>query len=204
MLEGRRLTCVRDGRSLFKDLDLCLKPGAILQVEGINGAGKTSLLRILCGLTQPQEGIVLWKDEDIRRCRPLYYQALLYIGHNPGIKPELTPVENLRFFHSLGGHAGTDAALEQALEQAGLYGYEDVPVRTLSAGQRRRVALARLWLTSASLWILDEPFTAIDQAGIRRLEARVMGHVQQGGAVMITSHQALRLDGCSLRRLSLG
>jgi heme exporter protein A len=204
MLEGCHLTSVRDGRTLFKELNLQLEAGRVLQVEGVNGAGKTTLLRILCGLTQPREGSVYWKGDDIRQCRTVYYEDLLYIGHHPGIKLELTALENLRFFHSLGGHDGAATALEQALEQVGLYGYEESPVRTLSAGQRRRVALARLWLSMAPLWVLDEPFTAIDRNGIRNLEIRLLHHIQAGGLVIMTSHQAVRLDGCPVQQLLLG
>lgn len=204
MLEGRNLTSVRDGRTLFDGLNLQLEAGRVLQVEGVNGAGKTTLLRILCGLTQPREGTVYWKGDDIRQCRTVYNEDLLYIGHHPGIKLELTALENLHFFHALGGHDGTATALEQALEQVGLYGYEESPVRTLSAGQRRRVGLARLWLSTAPLWVLDEPFTAIDRQGIRNLETRLRHHVQTDGLVIITSHQAVHLDGCPVQQLLLG
>ncbi|HYQ93090.1 MAG TPA: heme ABC exporter ATP-binding protein CcmA, partial [Candidatus Competibacteraceae bacterium] len=139
MLEGHHLTSVRDGRTLFTDLNLRLEIGQVLQVEGANGAGKTTLLRILCGLTQPREGTVHWQGHDIQHHRAVYHENLLYIGHNPGIKPELTALENLHFFQSLGGHDDQATALTEALDRVGLYGYEDTPVRSLSAGQRRRV-----------------------------------------------------------------
>ena len=203
MLAGRHLTSVRAGRTLCADLTLQLEAGRGLQGEGANGAGKTTLLRILCGLTQPREGLVYWKGNDIQRHRAVYHENLLYIGHNPGIKPELTALENLRFFQAMGGHDGT-AALTEALDRVGLYGYEDTPVRTLSAGQRRRVALARLWLSTAPLWVLDEPFTAIDRQGVRQLETRLLRHVQSGGLAIITSHQAICLDGCPVQQLELG
>ena len=203
MLEGRALACVRDGRTLFENLDCRVKRGEVLRLEGANGAGKTSLLRILCGLALPRRGVVRWNGEDIRHRRGEYHEQLLYIGHCPGIKEELTPLENLRFLRSLGGHAGDREVQEAALHIIGLCGYEDVPVRVLSAGQRRRVALARLWLSGASLWILDEPFTAIDREGIRHLEARLADHVKRGGMLVITSHQSSRLEGCHVRRLGL-
>lgn len=203
LLEGRGLTCVRDLRTLFRDLDLALTAGEVLQVEGANGAGKTSLLRILCGLAEPRRGAVYWRGEEIRRCRPLYHRQLLYIGHQPGVKDELTPLENLRFFRALGGHGGERAVQEEALNQVGLYGFEDTPVRTLSAGQRRRVALARLWLSTAPLWILDEPFTAIDQYGVRHLEDRLAQHAEAGGLAVIASHQPLRLPAGQVRQLRL-
>jgi heme exporter protein A len=202
-LEGRELSCVRDGRALFKSLNLHLDGGEILRVEGANGAGKTSLLRILCGLAQPRDGAVYWKGADISDCRFDYHRELLYIGHNPGIKEELTSLENLRFFHALGGHGGEAAALQEALAQVGLYGYEEATVRTLSAGQRRRVALARLWLSEAPLWVLDEPFTAIDRDGIRNLQARLVHHAHRGGMAVLTSHQPLSLEGCAVRSVDL-
>lgn len=203
MLEGRHLTSVREGRALFENLSLRLEPGQVLQVEGPNGAGKTTLLRILCGLTLPRAGMVCWQGEDIRFHRPLYHEALLYIGHNPGLKPELTPLENLRFFQALNSQSAAIAPA-LALARVNLYGYEDSPVRLLSAGQRRRVALARLWLSAAPLWVLDEPFTAIDRAGVRALELRIQEHVSAGGLVAITSHQPVRLDDCSVQSLLLG
>ena len=204
MLEGNGLTCVRDGRVLFNELNLRLEAGEILQVEGANGAGKTSLLRILCGLAQPREGTVYWQGKNINHYRSVYYRELLYIGHNPGVKQELTPLENLHFLRALKGRGGEHMAIDKALEQVGLYGYEDVTVRTLSAGQRRRVALARLWLSQGCLWVLDEPFTAIDRNGIRNLETQLMHHVQCGGMVIITSHQMPQWVGCRVRQLSLG
>ncbi len=202
-LEGRGLTCVRDGRTLFQDLDLTLSSGELLQIEGVNGAGKTSLLRLLCGLAQPRDGDIYWQGIPIRQCRSDYHEQLLYIGHQPGIKDELTALENLRFFHALSGHGGSDEALFKALDQVGLYGYEDASVRTLSAGQRRRVALARLWQNHASLWILDEPFTAIDRKGIANLETLLSHHVQSGGMVVLTSHQTLHLKDVSLNHVNL-
>ncbi len=203
LLEGQGLTCIRDGRTLFQELDLTLGSGELLQIEGVNGAGKTSLLRLLCGLAQPRDGNIYWQGVPIRQCRTDYHEQLLYIGHQPGIKDELTALENLRFFHALSGHGDNDEDLFQALDQVGLYGYEDAPVRTLSAGQRRRVALARLWLNRASLWILDEPFTAIDRKGIANLEAILSRHAQSGGMVVLTSHQTLHLKDVPLGHLNL-
>jgi len=202
-LGGQGLSCVRDGRLLFHQLDLQLQAGQILQIEGSNGAGKTSLLRILCGLSEPREGTVRWRGDDIRSCRQDFHRQLLYIGHNPGIKLELTPLENLRFFQALSGQEGSENDRLNALELIGLYGYEDVKVGALSAGQRRRAALARLWLSRATLWMLDEPFTAIDRQGIGHLEARLADHVQAGGLVVVTSHQALTVAGCPVQPLHL-
>lgn len=193
MLEGRRLTSVRDGRALFKELDLRLEPGQALHLQGANGAGKTTLLRILCGLTQPQDGTVTWQGNDIFENRFAYHKELIYIGHSAAIKQELTAVENLRFLNAISGRRVNPSVLEQSLQQVGLYGYEDVQVRALSAGQRRRVALARLWSSDAKLWVLDEPFTAVDRDGIDHLEMRLSQHLQEGGMAVVTSHQTLNL-----------
>lgn len=195
---------MRERRMLFSNLQLDVRPGGVLLVEGFNGAGKTSLLRILCGLSQPREGAVHWDGEDIRQCRWSFHQYLLYIGHNAGIKLELTPVENLRFLRSLGGHRAEDDLLEHTLDAVGLGGFEDLPVRMLSAGQRRRVALARLWLSAAPLWILDEPLTAIDRRGISKLADRIREHTESGGMVVLTTHQPLDLEPLPVQRLTLG
>lgn len=194
---------MRDARTLFNDLSFELRAGEIIQIEGDNGSGKTSLLRILCGLALPSEGTVRWNQSNIRRCRTEYNASLVYIGHQPGIKEELTALENLRFYHALSGQAVTPSELEHALNQVGLHGFEDVPVRILSAGQRRRVALARLWLNHSPLWILDEPFTALDRSGITNLETRISDHIQSGGMAILTSHQSLDLPNTSLRSIQL-
>lgn len=198
LLSGEQLSCVRERRRLFRDLDLAVDAGQALYIEGANGAGKTSLLRILSGLSEPRAGSVYWRGEDIRQCRSVYFTELLYLGHNPALKNDLTALENLQFYDRLGNQSGDP---EQALEQVGLSGHEDQPIRTLSAGQRRRVALARLWLSTARLWILDEPFTALDRAGIERLQQRIGEHLKAAGAVVVTSHQVIDLPGLS--RLAL-
>ncbi|VEB96086.1 Cytochrome c biogenesis ATP-binding export protein CcmA [Cedecea lapagei] len=196
MLEARQLTCQRDERTLFNALSFSVEPGEMVQVAGKNGAGKTTLLRILAGLSQPDEGEVFWHNQPLRRQRDNFHGDLLWIGHQPGIKAVLTSFENLTFFHA-------DAAEQQrwaALEQTGLLGFEDLPVNQLSAGQQRRAALARLWLSSAKLWLLDEPFTALDTAGIERLTLRLQQHADAGGTVILTSHQPL---SCSVRQIHL-
>ena len=198
LLVGEQLTCVREHRRLFRHLNFALDAGQALYLEGANGAGKTSLLRILSGLSEPRSGTVYWCGEDIRECRLNYYTQLLYLGHNPALKNDLTALENLQFYSQLSTHQG-DA--QQALTQLGLLGHEDQPIRTLSAGQRRRVALARLWLTTAKLWILDEPFTALDRTGIEYLEQRMAEHLAADGAIVVTSHQTIALPG--LTRLAL-
>lgn len=199
MLTAKNLICVRDERTLFSDLSFTVKAGDIVQVEGENGAGKTSLLRILAGLSRADQGEVLWQQRSIQQQREIYHASLLYLGHLPGIKAVLTPFENLRFWHA----ERTSDELWQALEQADLVGYEEVPVARLSAGQQRRVALARLWLSTAPLWVLDEPFTAIDKTGVETLMARLMQHADSGGAVILTTHQDLPDPVRQLRRIRL-
>lgn len=198
LLTGDGLTCVRAGRQLFADLHIAVERGQLLRIEGINGAGKTSLLRILCGLSEPRAGVVSWHGTDIRECRAEYHSALLYLGHQPALKADLTALENLEFYQTLSASNGDP---ELALEAVGLTGFDDQPVRRLSAGQQRRVALARLWLSAASLWILDEPFTAIDRHGVGDLEQRLQLHIDDGGAIILTSHQPVSFADITTLRL---
>lgn len=202
MLEAKNLSCVRDERTLFSALSFTVKPGDIIQVEGPNGAGKTSLLRILAGLARPESGEVCWHGQNTLRHRERYYQDLLFLGHQPGIKTMLTPFENLQFYQAVHG-APDRQAIWQALEQVGLVGYEDLPVAQLSAGQQRRVALARLWLSSSPLWILDEPLTAIDKQGVAELISLFEQHAQQGGMVLLTTHQDLAGATQAVGKISL-
>ena len=174
MLEARELLCERDERTLFSGLSFTLNAGEWVQITGSNGAGKTTLLRLLTGLSRPDAGEVLWQGQPLHQVRDSYHQNLLWIGHQPGIKTRLTALENLHFYH----RDGDTAQCLEALAQAGLAGFEDIPVNQLSAGQQRRVALARLWLTRATLWILDEPFTAIDVNGVDRLTQRMAQHTE--------------------------
>lgn len=196
MLEARQLTCQRDERTLFNALSFRVEPGEMVQVAGQNGAGKTTLLRILAGLAQADEGDVFWQAQPLRRQRDLFHDDLLWIGHQAGIKTVLTPFENLTFFHA----DVAEAQRWHALEQIGLLGFEDLPVNQLSAGQQRRAALARLWLSTAKLWLLDEPFTALDATGIEKLTQRLRQHADAGGMVVLTSHQPL---GCAVRQIHL-
>lgn len=199
MLEARELLCERDERTLFSGLSFTLNAGEWVQITGSNGAGKTTLLRLLTGLSRPDAGEVLWQGQPLHQVRDSYHQNLLWIGHQPGIKTRLTALENLHFYH----RDGDTAQCLEALAQAGLAGFEDIPVNQLSAGQQRRVALARLWLTRATLWILDEPFTAIDVNGVDRLTQRMAQHTEQGGIVILTTHQSLNVAESKIRRISL-
>ncbi|NRH23674.1 cytochrome c biogenesis heme-transporting ATPase CcmA [Pantoea stewartii] len=187
MLEIINLLCVRDERALFEALTFRVLAGDIVQIEGPNGAGKTSLLRILAGLSTPEHGEVRWQSQPVHRQRDTWHQAMLYLGHLPGISSALSALENLRFYHP----DCRDEHLFTALASVGLAGYEEVAAAQLSAGQQRRIALARLWLTQATLWILDEPLTALDHTGVETLMSRFVAHTQQGGSVIVTSHQAL-------------
>jgi heme ABC exporter, ATP-binding protein CcmA len=203
MLEALGLMCERDERTLFRDLSFCLEAGEVLLVEGQNGSGKTSLLRILCGLSEPDAGVVRWQGRDIQRLRAEYFVNLAYLGHAHGLKAELSPLENLEVARAL-ATSQRGATPEQALERVGLLGFEEAPCRTLSAGQRRRVALARMLLTPARLWILDEPFTGIDWRGIEELEALLAEHSARGGIMVLSSHHPLSLRDCRLASIHLG
>ncbi|RUO30122.1 heme ABC transporter ATP-binding protein CcmA [Aliidiomarina sedimenti] len=202
LLEARQVTSVRGERTLFEDLNLAVHPGHLYQIEGPNGAGKSSLLRIIAGLLQPLSGDILYKGELRQHVRREFLQDLLFIGHKAAVKPELTALENLEFFAATQGQPCAEPPFE-LLAQLGLVGLEDVPAANLSAGQQRRIALARLWVSGAALWILDEPFTSLDVAGIALLHRRFDAHLQAGGAIILTSHQPLDWAGRSLVRLQL-
>lgn len=205
LLETIDLCCERDDRILVDRLNLQVEEGTIHQLEGPNGSGKTTLLRVLCGLSSRYRGRVLWRGRPIARVRSDFLATLLYIGHGAGIKSALTPRENLAWHSALKGDRGAGArgVIDVALEKVGLYGFEDAPCFTLSAGQQRRVGLARLFLVPAPLWILDEPFTAIDRQGVAELEGWIADHARQGGSVILTTHHELTIDH-SLQRIRLG
>lgn len=203
VLEAIALTCERDWRLLFENLDLRLSAGEMLQVSGPNGSGKTSLLRLLCGLMQPTAGSVLLDGKPLASQRSEVTRHVLWIGHAAGIKDLLTPLENLAWLCALHTLAHADE-LWCALEAVGLRGFEDVPCHTLSAGQRRRVALARLYLPGPAVWMLDEPFTALDKQGVAQLEAHLADHCERGGAVVLTTHHTLSRVPSGYRDLDLG
>ncbi len=189
LISGVKLTCIREERLLFDELSLEINAGDIVQVEGPNGSGKTSLLRILSGLSQPYEGQVQYKKKIISHCREEFQQNLLYFGHLSGVKGEMTAEENLKFNLALHGN-NTDDTLAY-LAKVNLLGFEDSLASHLSAGQHRRIALARLYQSNAPIWILDEPFTAIDKQGVASLEQIFLQHVKRGGCVILTTHQDL-------------
>ncbi|WP_440996639.1 cytochrome c biogenesis heme-transporting ATPase CcmA [Arhodomonas sp. SL1] len=201
VLQASELLISRGERILIDGLDLAVEPGEVLLVAGPNGSGKTTLLRTLAGLSLPEEGVVRWKGTDIRGDGGEFRAALIWVGHQPGIKLELSPRENLRVFSALHGEA--TMGIDAALARMGLGEHRDVPCRHLSAGQRRRVLLARLLSERAAAWILDEPYTALDRRAIEALEARLAEHAAGGGVTVMTSHQPVLLEGVALRHLEL-
>ena len=202
-LETVALSCERDWRLLFERLDLQIVKGEMLQIAGPNGSGKTSLLRLLSGLMQPTAGEVLLKGETLESQRGELARNLLWIGHAAGIKGLLSAEENLTWLCALHQPASRDA-IWQALDAVGLRGFEDVPCHTLSAGQQRRVGLARLYLSPPPLWILDEPFTALDKGGVAQLERHLALHCEQGGMVVLTTHHSLVEMPAGFRVIDLG
>ncbi|NOT85582.1 MAG: cytochrome c biogenesis heme-transporting ATPase CcmA [Methylococcaceae bacterium] len=202
MFTVKNLSCERDDRVLFSQLHFTVQAGEILQIEGQNGSGKTSLLRILCGLSSSFEGNISWRGQDTQAHHAAYCQQLLYVGHHAGVKAALTAEENLRWMQTLQPLLNK-GSLTDALRQVGLMGYEDVPCYTLSAGQQRRVSLARLYLSSHPLWILDEPFTALDKKGVVEKEQLIVRHVRNGGGCILTTHHDFDLPDVTIRRLNL-
>lgn len=188
MLEGVELECERGGRALFRGLSFSLRGHELLRVAGANGSGKTSLLRILCGLLSPQAGEVRWNGAPIQRLREEYARNIVYLGHAPAVKDDLSAAENLAIACRLAGRRVAAESVSDALARFGLSGA--APVKKLSQGQRRRAALARLWLSAAvPMWLLDEPFTALDAAGVALLRGLIEGHIGRGGAVVYSTHQ---------------
>ena len=202
-LESIALACERDGRLLFEGLQVRVQAGDMLQVCGPNGSGKSSLLRLLAGLMQPAHGEVRLLGEPLARQRTELARNLLWIGHAAGIKGLLTAQENLAWLSAL-QHSATAPAIDAALTAVGLRGFEDVPCHTLSAGQQRRVALARLYLEAPPLWLLDEPFTALDKQGVVQLEQHLSEHCQRGGMVVLTTHHPLQKRPERYAELDLG
>ncbi len=198
-LQGRDLSCVRDDRVLFEGLCFELNAGQVLLLEGENGSGKTSLLRILCGFREPDDGQVLWCGNAINDSQ--YYNDMAYVGHLDGVKKELTVLENLKVSLAL-GQAG-EYSIAQALAKVQLADFDDALVQTLSAGQKRRLSLARLLITHNSLWILDEPFTSLDKQGIALIESLMTEHCNKGGMIILTSHHDIALPSVDVQRILL-
>lgn len=209
-LSAQQLACTRGDRVLFAGLDLAVVPGQSLWLRGRNGVGKTSLLRLLAGLAVPADGVVRWRGQDIRRQRGDFQRELLWLGHAPGLKDDLSALENLQFTARVQGVNPTRAALREALARLGLAREQRLPAGLLSQGQRRRVALARLFLDPVpALWLLDEPYTALDDVAVAEVTDRLSAHLAAGGLLVYTTHQpqtlgaaapplTLELDRCAV------
>lgn len=204
MLECVNLQCTRGDRTLFTDLNFSLNEGEILHVKGVNGSGKTSLLRIMAGLMLAANGEIRWLGKNIRKLREEYQKDLFYLGHLPGIKADLTALENLRVNNALSGNTISEDEAWNALGHIGLKGREDLPARVLSQGQQRRVALARMLVSKAKIWILDEPFTALDVKAVDMLQNVLSTHLENQGMIILTTHQDFTVSKGSLRMIHLG
>jgi len=201
IIQALNLFCERDERVLFSQLNFALHAGELMQVQGSNGSGKTTLLRIICGLNEDYEGEIHFRGRAVTEQREHFLASLLYLGHRVGVNRILTPRENLAWSCSLSGVVSRQQ-IDQALLEVGLAGFEDSACHSLSAGQQQRVSLARLLLSPARVWILDEPFTTLDVHGVSYLESLLAAHVTNGGAALVTTHHALNVT-CGITRLSL-
>lgn len=205
MLDAGNLECVRGERTLFRDVAFSLAAGSLLRIAGANGSGKTSLLRIVCGLTPPTQGEIRWRGESIRALREEYWKHLVYIGHSNAVKDDLTALENLEIASALGGRSLAPGAAHSALDQFGVGACAALPARVLSQGQRRRVALARLVVSRAlPLWVLDEPFTALDAAAVGFVQTLIGEQLARGGTVIFTTHQEVVIEAGVKLRIDLG
>jgi heme exporter protein A len=198
-LEGTGLSCIRDDRVLFEGLAFELYAGQVLLLEGKNGSGKTSLLRIICGFREPDSGRIRWGGDAVSDSQ--FYAQMAYVGHLDGIKKELTVLENLKV--SLALSKPGRYSIQEALRKVNLAGFDDVLVQALSAGQKRRLSLARLLITESCLWILDEPFTALDKQGIALIETLMIEHCSNNGMIVLTSHHEIALHGIDVQRINL-
>lgn len=203
MLEAVKLSCERGDRVLFGDLSFQLPKGGLLRLSGVNGSGKTSLLRILCGLLRPLTGVVRWFDDDIRKVDS-YSCEISYIGHLNAVADELTATENLAAAAVIAGHSLSRNEARKALQEMGLESYYDWPfVKSLSQGQKRRIALAKLAVNQARLWLLDEPFNGLDDAAVERVQYLIDTHLADGGLVVLTSHQHVALKSSTEVKIKL-
>jgi len=202
VLRAENLHLWRSERHVLKGANLTVRSGELLQLTGVNGAGKTTLLRALCGLNHLEEGRVFWNERDVREDREGFHASLLYLGHEPPLKPDLSGAENLRFWGGI-RRPVTPLAIHEALAKTGAAEFGTRPVRTLSAGQRRRVALAGLVLAAVPLWLLDEPTTNLDSAGQGLVAALLDAHLSSGGLAIAAVHHGLHVEPARLRELNL-
>lgn len=203
MLEVSNLACSRGDHRLFSGLSFTLQSGEIMQVQGENGSGKTTLLRTLCGFVAADEGNISWNDVPVSRLGEEFHAQMLYLGHLNAIKDDLSALENLKISAALAGKPLADAVVKSALRRLGLKGRELLPCKVLSQGQRRRVALARLLVSEARLWILDEPLAALDVRAVSLIQDLIADHLSRGGMAIFTTHQPLQVDGLEVRTLAL-
>jgi len=203
VLEARAINAWRGDRHILRDVSFVLRAGEFLKITGPNGVGKTTLLRVICGLLPAESGEIDWCGRPVRDSRDEFNSQLAYLGHPNSLKADLTARENLKFLAGLRQEL-TARDVDGALERVGILSRGDLPARSLSAGQKRRLALARLLLAEASLWVLDEPVTNLDAAGVSLVEELVQAHVSHGGLALAAAHQRLLDDSPNLRRLELG
>lgn len=203
MLEVKNLTCVRGTRRLFKDLSFSTVEGELVELRGPNGSGKTSLLRILCGLATPAAGEVCWQGQNIRSLGEEYNAVVVYLGHQNAIKDELSAMENLRISSACAGKALNQAEAQETLKRVGLTQQQNLPARVLSAGQRRRLAMTRLLTANAKLWILDEVLTSLDDTAVNLSRQFIGEHLKNGGMAIVATHQDLNLTAPRIQQLRL-
>lgn len=203
MLEALNLGCIRGDRLLFRHVNFSLEPGGLLELRGPNGGGKTSLLRILCGLATPADGEVRWNGTNIRRLREEYFATLAYVAHLNGVKDEFTALENLLAAGRVAGAELNTREAEATLERVGLINQRHLPTRVLSAGQRRRLTLARLLSARAKLWLLDEILTSLDDKGVELVRSLITEHIDAGGSAIVATHQDLNLSPPGLQTMNL-
>jgi heme exporter protein A len=203
VLNAENLAAARGDRLLFENISFELINGSVLYLKGANGSGKTTLLRTICGLSSPYMGSITWCGDKVNALAEEYYKHVLYIGHLPGIKEDLTAIENLQFSVALSGVQVSESQIIEVLKMLGLEKGLNLPTRMLSQGQKRRVALARLWLEDLPLWILDEPFTALDVHATQLLKQQIETFAHKGGIVIMTTHQEVKIDVPNFAELRL-
>ncbi len=208
LLSATGMSIWRGEHLLVDEVDVCVRAGSIVQIQGSNGSGKTTLLRALIGLAEFDEGEIFWRGEPVRRAQDELHASLIYLGHKAGITAGLTPLENLlslcpELSSGEGGESSARLLIQQVLNELGIGERIDLPSAALSAGQQRRVSLARLRLQSATLWVLDEPLTSLDANGYGWVQAEIQRHVGEGGAVMFTTHQSLSFDPLPVQTIQL-